>query len=130
TEVTRELETIKPSIWPKLMPWILLVFVLGGFALGYMKGADIGTDLVLLWVLMTGSLAAVGALCAGAHPLSALSGLFAAPITALHPALAAGMVTAGVEIWLRKPTVSDFGALREDLRRWRGWWHNRVARTL
>ena len=130
TEITRELVTVKPSIWPRLMPWILLVFVLGGFALGYMKGADIGTDLVVLWVVMTGSLAAVGALIAGAHPLSALSGLFAAPITALHPALAAGMVTAGVELWLRKPTVADFGALREDLRRWRGWWHNRVARTL
>jgi pheromone shutdown protein TraB len=28
---------------------------------------------------------------------------------------------------LRRPTVGDFAALRDDLMQWQGWWRNRVA---
>jgi len=34
------------------------------------------------------------------------------------------------ELMLRRPRVADFEALRADLTDWRGWWRNRVARTL
>ena len=40
------------------------------------------------------------------------------------------MVAAGMELWLRRPVVSDFQSLRDDVTTVRGWWHNRVARTL
>ncbi|TDJ69303.1 MAG: conjugal transfer protein TraB, partial [Proteobacteria bacterium] len=39
-------------------------------------------------------------------------------------------VTALVEAYLRKPTVGDFSKLRTDASSFRGWRHNRVARTL
>ena len=42
----------------------------------------------------------------------------------------AGMVTAGLEIWLRRPTVGDFNRLKTDTARWKGWWTNRVSRVL
>ena len=40
------------------------------------------------------------------------------------------MATAAVEIFLRKPSVGDFSALRRDTTTPRGWWRNRVSRIL
>ena len=40
------------------------------------------------------------------------------------------MATAAAELYFRKPTVGDFSRLRHDTTHWKGWWHNRVSRTL
>jgi pheromone shutdown protein TraB len=40
------------------------------------------------------------------------------------------MVSAPVEVWMRKPKVGDFDSLRVDATSVRGWWRNRVTRTL
>ena len=40
------------------------------------------------------------------------------------------MVTAALELFLRKPNVGDFGRLRKDTVALRGWWRNGVARIL
>src|SRR5690606_20739710 len=47
-----------------------------------------------------------------------------------NPVLGAGFVAAGVELWLRKPSVGDFERLKQDVTTWRGWWTNRAARVL
>jgi pheromone shutdown-related protein TraB len=116
------------------IPWftiILAAFVLGGFAWGFYKGGiEVGSDLLLQWVLWTGALGAVGCAVAGGHPLSILTAFVASPITPLHPALASGTLSALVEAWVRKPKYSDFLALRDDVGTVRGWWKNRVARVL
>jgi pheromone shutdown-related protein TraB len=119
-----------PSLWPKLIGYLVIAVLLGGFAYAFSQGVDVGRDLLSFYVLATGGLAALGALLAGGHPLSALAAFLSAPLTVLHPALASGMFSAGAEVWLRKPRVSDFEALRDDLTQWTGWWRNRVARTL
>ena len=59
-----------------------------------------------------------------------VSGFLGAPLTSLNPTIGAGMVTAMVEAWVRKPTVADFGTLRTDTAKFAGWRRNRVARTL
>ncbi len=129
--VRAELESVaeKSSI-----PWftiLLTAFVLGGFAWGFWRGGfDVGADLVLQWVLVTGTLGALGCAIAGGHPLSILAAFVASPLTPLHPALASGTVSALVEAWIRKPTYADFMALRDDVQTLRGWWRNRVARVL
>ena len=116
------------------IPWftiVLTAFVLGGFAWGFWRGGfDVGADLVLQWVLVTGTLGALGCAIAGGHPLSILAAFVASPLTPLHPALASGTVSALVEAWIRKPTYADFMALRDDVQTLRGWWRNRVARVL
>ncbi|MDI9239755.1 TraB/GumN family protein [Lysobacter sp. LF1] len=116
------------------IPWFtifLAVFVLGGFAWGFWRGGiDVGSDLLLQWVLATGVLGAIGCAIAGGHPLSILVAFVASPITPLHPALASGTLSALTEAWIRKPTYADFMALRDDVQTWRGWWRNRVARVL
>ena len=116
------------------IPWftiVLAAFLLGGFAWGFWHGGvDVGADLLLYWVLLTGTLGAIGCTIAGGHPLSILAAFVSSPVTPLHPALASGMVSALVEARMRKPTYADFMALREDVNTLRGWWRNRVARVL
>ncbi len=115
-------------------PWFTLVlatFVLGGFAWGFYRGGfEVGSDLIVQWVLWTGTLGAIGCAAAGGHPLSILTAFVASPITPLHPALASGTLSALAEAWMRKPTYADFLALRNDVGTLRGWWKNRVARVL
>ena len=131
TEVREELEAL-----PKKsdIPWftiVLAAFVVGGFAWGFWQGGiDVGSDLLLQWVLATGVLGAIGCAIAGGHPLSIVVAFLASPITPLHPALASGTLSALTEAWLRKPTYADFMALRDDVQSVRGWWRNRVARVL
>jgi pheromone shutdown-related protein TraB len=126
-----QLETVKQK---SSFPWFTLflsVFVLGGFAWGFWRGGfEVGSDLVLQWVLVTGSLGAIGCLIAGGHPLSILTAFVSSPFTPMHPALASGTLSALVEAWIRKPTYADFMNLRDDLTSLKGWWRNRVARTL
>lgn len=107
----------------------LTVVVLGGFAYGFAHSRQLGLDLVLTWTAITAIGGALGALAAAAHPLSILAGALASPITPLHPVFASGMVSGLVEAWVRKPRVTDFAALRDDLLHWQGWRRNRVARV-
>ena len=130
-EAVARLEALKPKSG---IPWftlLLATFVLGGFAYGFWKGGvDVGTDLIVYWVLITGGLGALGCAIAGGHPLSILGAFVSSPVTPLHPALASGTVSALIEAWVRKPTYGDFMALRDDVQSMRGWWRNRVARIL
>ncbi len=126
-----ELDTIpEPSRWPKIIPWIIVALVFIGFGIGFYRSPELGLQLVWSWVMINGSLSAVGAALAGAHPLTVVTAFVAAPITSLNPTIGAGMVTAAAELWLRKPTVKDFEQLRHDTTHWSGWWKNRVSRTL
>jgi pheromone shutdown-related protein TraB len=119
-----------PSRLLRALPWIILVLVLAGFAVGFMRSPELGWRLVATWVLANGTLSALGALLARAHPVTVLSAFLAAPLTSLNPTIGAGVVTASVECLLRKPTVGDFRTLRDDVAELRGWRTNGVARVL
>jgi pheromone shutdown protein TraB len=111
--------------WGEWIAFILSLMVGAGFVWAFYKSPSMGWELIWIWVLTTGILGAIGALIARAHPLSIVAAFIASPITPFHPALSSGMVSAAVELWIRKPS-----ALKDDLNNWRGWWRNRVARTL
>lgn len=130
-EVRKELEQVPAkSVWPKFIPWAIMLLVLGGFALGFSRSPELGWQLVLLWVMINGSLAALGALIARAHPLTIASAIVAAPLTSLNPTIAAGMVTGLVESWLRKPKVADLERLHLDITSVKGWFNNPATRIL
>ncbi len=116
--------------WLKAIPWIIVALVFTGFYLGFQKSPELGWNLVLQWVVINGSLSALGAAIARAHVLTVLTAFIAAPITSLNPTIGAGMVTAAVELFIRKPTVKDFGELRKDTTTASGWFKNRVAKIL
>ena len=130
-ERRRALEVVPPpGKAMRFIPWIIVALVLTGFVLGFMRGPELGWSIVLNWILINGGLAAAGAAIALAHPLTVLASFVAAPLTSLNPLLGVGFVAAGLELLLRKPMMGDFQALRTDVTSARGWWRNRVARTL
>ncbi|MEJ2385035.1 MAG: TraB/GumN family protein [Xanthomonadales bacterium] len=118
------------SNWPRVIPWAIMVLVLTGFIIGFLRSPELGWQLVFIWVAINGGLAALGALLARGHPLTVLSAVIAAPITSLNPTIAAGMVTGLVESWLRKPRVADLENLRFDITTLKGWFRNPATRIL
>ncbi|MES1953194.1 TraB family protein [Salinisphaera hydrothermalis EPR70] len=116
--------------WVKWIPWIVVAVIVVGFALGFSRSTGLGQQMVVEWVVINGALSALGALIALGHPLTIVTAFVAAPITSLNPTIGAGMVTAAAELWLRKPRVGDFSTLKTDVTSVRGWWRNRVSRTL
>lgn len=130
-EVQRRLDEVPPGArWPRVIPWVVVAVILAGFAVGFSRSTELGLRLVLDWVLINGGLCALGALVAAAHPLTVVTSFLAAPLTSLNPTIGAGFVAAAAELALRRPQVRDFRTLRSDVTHARGWWRNRVARTL
>ncbi len=129
--VVAELNQVAPSSrFIRALPWLIVAIILIGFGYGFSQSSDVGWQMVQQWVVINGGLAAVGALLALAHPVTIVSAFLAAPLTSLNPAIGAGVVCAAIESWLRKPKMGDFATLRDDTAHVRGWWGNRVARTL
>jgi len=120
----------KPSVFPKFIPWIIVALIITGFGIGFSRNTDLGWNLVIDWIVINGGLAALGAILAAAHPLTIIGAFLAAPLTSLNPTIGAGMVTAAIEVYLRRPTVADFSTIRQDTASIKGWWRNRVSKTL
>lgn len=120
-----------PSFFTKFLlygvPALLLILTVYIFLV-----FDYRTGLSMLgtWCFTTGICAAIGATLALAHPLSILAAGIIAPFAAIHPGIATGWVSGLVEAWIRKPTVSDFENISEELSTFKGLWTNRVMRTL
>jgi len=79
---------------------------------------------------VTGTLSGIGAIAALGHPLTILAAILAAPVTCLHPLLAAGWVSGLVEAYVRKPKVMDLENLNTDILSISGFWKNKVTRIL
>ncbi|MFG6668513.1 TraB/GumN family protein [Halomonas sp. HNIBRBA4712] len=122
--------TPPPSRLWKALPWLITALVITGFAIGFSRNTELGWQLVLEWFLINGILSGGATIVALAHPVTVISTFFAAPLTSLNPTIGAGFVAAGVELYMRKPKVRDFSSLRHDVTALKGWWKNRVSRTL
>jgi pheromone shutdown-related protein TraB len=116
--------------WPRWIGLGVLVVIFGAIAYAFTRGVGFGTLALRDWVLFTGCGAAIGALVGGGHVLSVLTALVVGPLKPFRPLVPVGAVAAAVEMAVRRPRVADFEALRDDVLDWRGWWRNRVSRTL
>lgn len=120
-----------PSKWGVFWKWGLPGFFVALLGIGFFRGgASVSMEAVSIWVLVTGMLAALGSAAALGHPLTILSSFLAAPITTLHPILAAGWVAGLVQAWVKKPTVSDLEDLPTSILTVKGFWTNPVCRIL
>lgn len=131
TEARRALDTVpRGARWTRAIPWVVVALILSGFVIGFSRNPQLGAQLVGEWFLINGVLSAAATTLAWAHPLTIIGTFFAAPLTSLNPTIGAGFVAAAIEMTMRKPNVGHFASLRSDVTSMRGWWRNRVARTL
>lgn len=132
TSDTSGLETIPPkSLASKAAGYIVPALIIALLVLGFVKSGT-GASLALLvkWLLLNGSLAALGSLLCLAHPLTILVSFIAAPIGTLHPLIAVGFFSGLTEAWLRKPEVKDLENLNSDITSFRGFYRNRLTHIL
>ena len=115
----------------KVLPWVIPAAILGLFVAGFFKsGLRMSLEMALKWLLANGGLAALGSLLALAHPLTILVAFVGAPVATLNPFIGIGLFTGIVEAFLRKPRVSDFERLQQDITSFKGFYTNRVTRIL
>lgn len=127
-----ELNTIpKKRSLSKIAPWVLPAAIIGAVIAGFLlKGSEVTVNNIYKWILFNGSLSAIGALIALAHPLTILLAFIAAPITSLIPVIGVGIFTGILEAVLRKPRVMDFENLHEDITSVKGFFKNRFTHVL
>jgi pheromone shutdown-related protein TraB len=120
-----------PGFWPRVLKWAIPLSIVALLAYGfYSGGAERWQESVLTWVVITGSLSAAGAVAALGHPLSIVTAFVAAPLTTLHPLLAAGWFAGLVQAWIKSPTVADLENLPDAITSVRGFWRHPVTRIL
>lgn len=130
-DVTGIAQVPPPGIGSKIAGWAFPVAILALVAAGFFKGG--GTDslnMLLRWLLWNGSLAALGTLVAGGHPLAILTGFLGAPVATLNPVIGVGLFTGIVQAWACKPKINDMEKLNDDVTSFKGFYKNRILRVL
>ncbi|PKR77316.1 TraB family protein [Halalkalibacillus sediminis] len=120
----------KKSKKPKVFAWMIPIVILSVIAYTFAMNPAAGWQQTISWILWNGSLSALGAAIALGHPLTVLTAFLAAPFSSLNPLLAAGWFAGLVQAWIRKPNVSDFENLSEDVQTLKGFWDNKATRVL
>jgi pheromone shutdown-related protein TraB len=124
------LTKIPPSSkWLKVLVWAIPLAIIAIIASTFRYSPPAGYDQITQWVLWNGSLSALGALIAMAHPLSILTAFIAAPISSLNPLLAAGWFAGIVEALIRRPRVEDFEQLG-NITSLKDFFYNQVTKIL
>jgi len=125
------LEIPPKSVWGGVFKWGIPAAIIAVLVYGFFnKGAAHSVQNIYIWVLVTGLLSALGAAAAFAHPLAIVSAFLAAPITTLHPLLAAGWFAGLAQAWIKRPTVGDFEGLHQSISTLKGFWTNPVTKIL
>jgi pheromone shutdown-related protein TraB len=127
-----DLETVAPpGAFSKaagfIIPALIAVIIAAGF---FYSGADVSLAMLKRWVLWNGSLAALGALLALAHPLAILVSFLGAPIATLNPFVGVGLFSGVAQALLLRPRVSDAEGLTESLTSIKGIYKNRITHVL
>jgi pheromone shutdown-related protein TraB len=109
------------------IPGLIVALFVGGF---FFSGTAATMDMVKYWIFATAIMSGIGAAVSFAHPVTILSAALVAPITTIHPLIAAGWVAGLVEVYMGKPKVKDFEALPDDIMSVKGFWRNKITRVL
>ncbi|MEW9675704.1 TraB/GumN family protein [Lentibacillus sp. L22] len=115
---------------PKIIGWSIPILIIALIVYTFLANPAAGWQQTISWILWNGSFSALGAIIALGHPLAIITAFIAAPITSLNPFIAAGWFAGIVQAYFRRPHVSDFENLSEDVFSFKGFWHNKVTRIL
>ena len=117
------------SGYTKVLVWGIPLAIIAIIASTFSYSPPVGFEQMTQWFLWNGSLSALGALIAMAHPLSILTAFVAAPFSSLNPFLAAGWFAGIAETLIRRPRVEDFEQLG-NITTLKDFFHNRVTKIL
>jgi pheromone shutdown-related protein TraB len=114
-----------------LIGWIITIIIIGLFASGFfIKGPKVVLSMLKYWVLISGASCFISSILVLSHPFTILASWVVAPLTTLNPTVGAGMFLAIIEATFRKPRVSDFENLTEDIQKFKGYFTNRILHAL
>lgn len=134
-EVTSDVTEIDsvppPSKASKYIGWSIPVIILALIVVGFFRsGTQASLAMMLKWVLLNGSLAALGSALCLAHPGTIALSFLLAPVATLNPLVGIGLFAGIAEAYFRKPTVQDFERLSDDITSVKGFYRNRVTHIL
>lgn len=126
----KNLETIpeqKNSKWTGLIiPGTLLVLL----TVLTFQSPEMGLNQLIQWILLSSTLATLGALLSGAHIITMLVTFLTTWLSILSPVLAVGVFAALTESYFRPPYAHEFESLSTDMKSIKGWYKNRVLRII
>jgi pheromone shutdown-related protein TraB len=115
----------------RVVPWLIPILIVVLIVLGFFRaGAGVSLAMLLRWVLLNGSMAALGTIIALGHPLSVLVSFVGAPIATINPFIGVGLFSGIIEATMRKPRVIDAQTISEDISSIRGIYRNRITKAL
>lgn len=123
--VTKEKKGIP---WVKIILALIPILFVVIFFLAFFNGISI-TDNVIEFVGISMLMGFLGSLLSGSKVLSAIVGGLVAPLTIIHPLLAAGWFSGLTEAKLRKVRKSDISNLSK-IKHLKDIWHNNICRIL
>lgn len=112
----------------KIVLFLIPVAFIAVFAMAFLSGINVQTS-ILQYVLLTSGLSFAGCILSGSKIYSAITAFIVAPLTVLHPLLAAGWFSGIVEAKSRKVGVSDLASFKE-CESIRDFWNNNLFRVL
>ena len=124
------LEEVPPkraSIIKWIIPLSILAVIVSVFFYGSPKQ---GYDMIKWWVVSTMVCTALATILALAHPVTVIIAALVSPITTIVHTVPSGWFAGLSEAYLKKPKVSDFETIHEDILSIGGWWRNPIARIL
>ncbi len=121
----------KPGILGRLFAFLIPACIIGLIVAGFVYGGiHAGAQILSTWFLWNAIPAAILTAVAFGHPLAILVGFIGAPFTSLCPFVGIGFCTAIVQAIVCKPKVSDMETLQDDVTSLKGFYKNRILRTL
>ena len=127
----KEISTVPPKkLTSKILTWILPTLITALLVYSFVLNFQTGVRQLGVWILWSGSLAALFTALALGHPLSILTAFVTAPVSALHPLLACGWFAGLVEASIRKPTVKDIQNVSTDITSIKSAFKNRFIKAL
>lgn len=122
--------TIKKSKIPlgKIILFSIPIIFILIFVLALIKGINIETS-IIKFILITGSFSFLGCILSGSKIYSAITAFIVAPLTTIHPLLAAGFFSGIVEAKIRHISMDDAANMIK-IDSFRELWNNNLFRVI
>jgi pheromone shutdown-related protein TraB len=116
----------KKSYWG----WIIPIMIVGLIGFTFTLNPQSGVDSIIKWILINGTMSAIGTALVLGHPLAILTAFVAAPISSLSPLLAAGWFAGLAQLFASKPKVEDLTRMGDDILSFKKAFKNKALKVL